>query len=92
MQIPKFNLIRSVISPIFAKVIFKIRAIAKPIPVYRGWVIKTNHEPTCIYLQAGTENSTFAIFKPKIKTTSTGIHFCSEVLQIMVGYKNTCIV
>ena len=38
MHIPKFNSIRSVTSPIFAKEIFKIRAIAKPIPVYRGWV------------------------------------------------------
>ena len=33
----------------------------------------------------------YQIFKPKIKTISTGIYVCSEALQSMVGYKNTCI-
>ena len=43
MHIPKFNSIRSVTSPIFAKEIFKIRAIVKPIPVYRGWVKRMDY-------------------------------------------------
>ena len=43
MHIPKFNSIRLVTSPIFAKEIFKIRAMAKPIPVYRGWVKTKSH-------------------------------------------------
>ena len=43
--LPKFNSIRSVASLIFAKEFFKIRAIAKPIPVYWGWVKKQQRSP-----------------------------------------------
>ena len=41
MHTPKFTSIQSVTSPIFAKEIVKIRAMAIPIPENRGWV-KTN--------------------------------------------------
>ena len=50
MHTPKFTSIQSVTSPIFAKEIVKIRAMAIPIPENRGWVKTTQQNVKVSYL------------------------------------------